>query len=373
MAKPSRRSAIQRVLLIALSWSLIGTLLFVYAHSFLAAITAGNIPDYYHPLTTWMGFALSSFAGGLVFGYVLVKQSRTARRRSFGREILVTTCWFIGVYVTSIVVPTVLATLSLGEERSLAAIGRNLLATMNGATFVSILVWAIVLGLTQFVLQINTKLGQGVLWNFITGKYFHPREENRIFMFLDLNDSTTIAEKIGHRRFFDLLSMFMADVAEPILENNGRIYSYVGDEVIVYWSPGDRQQNTDPYRCFFAISDRIKREAEKYTDAFDLVPDFKAAIHAGSVTIGEMGLVKKDIVFSGDTLNTTSRILSECRSTGFALLTSAQTVERSECAAAFNTSTLDLLTLRGKQKPIQLVGVERRSESHRVEASPPKD
>jgi len=64
-------------------------------------------------------------------------------------------------------------------------------------------------------------------------KYLKPKDEKRIFMFLDLKSSTTIAEEIGHRRYFEFISDFIADVTTPILNNHGEIYQYVGDEIVI--------------------------------------------------------------------------------------------------------------------------------------------
>src|SRR6185436_2281787 len=64
----------------------------------------------------------------------------------------------------------------------------------------------VIYGLLVFFLQINQLLGEGILWKFIGGKYHQPREEERIFMFLDMKSSTTIAEQLGHVRFYALLN-----------------------------------------------------------------------------------------------------------------------------------------------------------------------
>ena len=49
------------------------------------------------------------------------------------------------------------------------------------SSFIIMGVWAVVVSFTQFMLQVNDKFGPGILWKFITGKYFHPREEEKIF------------------------------------------------------------------------------------------------------------------------------------------------------------------------------------------------
>src|ERR1044072_3586681 len=52
--------------------------------------------------------------------------------------------------------------------------------------------------------QIDRKVGPGVVFKWLTSKYPQPREEERIFMFLDLKNSTTLAEKLGNLRFSQL-------------------------------------------------------------------------------------------------------------------------------------------------------------------------
>ena len=49
-------------------------------------------------------------------------------------------------------------------------------------------------------------IGPKVLGSLLTGRYYHPREEQRIILFLDLVGSTGIAEGIGNVRFHALLS-----------------------------------------------------------------------------------------------------------------------------------------------------------------------
>jgi adenylate cyclase len=50
--------------------------------------------------------------------------------------------------------------------------------------------------MVEFILQMNRHIGHNVLWYFVTGTYHRPKEEDRIFMFLDLRDYTKCAELI---------------------------------------------------------------------------------------------------------------------------------------------------------------------------------
>jgi adenylate cyclase len=165
--------------------------------------------------------------------------------------------------------------------------------------------------LTILILEVIDKYGPGGFWSMMRGEYNKPKIENRIFIFLDINNATTIAEKLGHTKYFRLLRDFFSDITIPILANGGEIYQYVGDEVVLSWknTPLNKQ------RCFKFLRNAyflLKRREAVYLKRFGIIPTFKAGIHAGEVTAGVIGIIKKDLVYSGDTLNTAARIRSKC-------------------------------------------------------------
>ena len=90
----------------------------------------------------------------------------------------------------------------------------------------------------QFLLQMNRMIGASVLRYFVAGVYHRPRTEERIFLFLDLADSTAHAERLGSARYFELLRTVVDGLTEPILESRGEIYQYAGDEVVITWPLG---------------------------------------------------------------------------------------------------------------------------------------
>ena len=164
-----------------------------------------------------------------------------------------------------------------------------------------------------FTYQMSRKMGQGVLWSFITGRYHQPREEERVFMFLDLTNSTTIAEKLGDVEYNKLLSDFFFDITESILSNYGKIYRYVGDEVVVSWSLNRGIANARFIRSFFAARQAIQGKAADYQAKYNLVPSFTAGFHYGKVIVGEIGEVKSQICFIGDVMYETTSIEKHCK------------------------------------------------------------
>jgi len=179
-----------------------------------------------------------------------------------------------------------------------------------------------------FTRQMSRKMGQGVLFNFITGKYHEPREEERIFMFLDITSSTTIAEKLGDIRYYNFLNDFFFDITKCILAARGELYRYVGDQVVVTWDTKEGLKNANCIRTHFYIKDEMEKLKEKYLEKYGFVPRFTSSFHCGPVIRGEIGEVKSQIVFSGEILYVTSLIEKKCRELGQPILLSADLMQR---------------------------------------------
>lgn len=217
--------------------------------------------------------------------------------------------------------------------------------------------WGLVVGLTQLFLQINSKFGQGDFWNIIRGRYNTPKEEQRIFMFLDLNASTRMAEQLGNEHYHALLKDFFADITVPILENKGSIYQYVGDEVVIAWNYENGKENMQCIRCFFDMKLHIQKLKDKYLQRYGLVPSFKAGLHCGRVIAGEVGIIKRDITYSGDVLNTTSRILDKCGELNEEVIASSDLLSELYAARNYITRSLGAMKLKGKEKEVMLVAL----------------
>lgn len=222
----------------------------------------------------------------------------------------------------------------------------------------SVLVYiASILVVTQFYVEISDSVSLSVLQNFFTGKYHKPIQEERIFMFLDMKSSTTIAEKIGHVRYFEMLKEYYSDLSEPVVQYYGEVYQYAGDEIIISWTLRNGLQNNNCIQCFFAMKAAISQQADKYHEKFGLLPEFKAGFHMGMVTTGEIGVIRKEIVFTGDVLNTTARIQGLCNTYGVDNLASGELINRLHLPAQFQIQGLGEAVLRGKGEKMELFSV----------------
>lgn len=210
----------------------------------------------------------------------------------------------------------------------------------------------------QFIMLITRFFRRSVLINYLAGRYHQVIEEERIFMFLDIRSSTTIAEQLGHFRWHRLLNDFFFDIGEPIHRSKGEIYQYVGDEVVVSWTKREGLENMNCIRCFYLIEEKIKSRSAHYKRRYGLVPEYKAGFHIGKVVAGEIGDFKRDIVFHGDTLNTASRIEEQCNRLGRNLLLSRDLLVELDLKKRFTEEYMGNIRLRGKDQELELYSLK---------------
>jgi adenylate cyclase len=208
--------------------------------------------------------------------------------------------------------------------------------------------FAIVAVTIQVVLQTNRIIGANVLRYFVAGVYHRPKLEDRIFLFLDLVGSTQLAERLGSTRYFELLRTFVDDLTEPVLEAEGEIHQYAGDEVVVTWPTKAGVRAANCVRCFFGIRAAVARHASRYERDFGTVPRFRGGLHGGTVTAGELGDLRQQIVFVGDILNTAARLEQYAKGAGLDLVVSDALLKRLALPPDVAATRCGELTLRGK-------------------------
>lgn len=208
-----------------------------------------------------------------------------------------------------------------------------------------------------FFRQLDRLLGPGVLWRYLAGRYHRPRRENRIFMFLDLKSSTTLAEEMGPERYVGMVNEFFRDLSGPVLDRSAEIYEYVGDEVVLTWPAEVGLRHGNCIRVFFDIEAAVERKRDVYLERFGVVPEFKAGMHMGEVMTAEVGDLKRSLVFNGDVLNTGSRIESQCNPLGRRFLVSEELLSQVGGGAGWRAEHLGEIPLRGKHEPMALAAL----------------
>ena len=205
----------------------------------------------------------------------------------------------------------------------------------------------------QFVLQMNRMIGANVLGYFAAGVYRRPKLEERVFLFVDLEGSTQLAERLGSARYFELLRRFVDDLTDPVLEAEGEIYQYAGDEVVITWPLAAGVRAGNCVACYFAIRATVARHATRYEREFGVTPRFRGGLHGGTVTGGELGDLRQQIVFVGDILNTAARLEEYAKRTGRDLVVSGTLLQRLSLPPGVEATRCGELELRGKEERVE--------------------
>lgn len=304
----------------------------------LQLILIGSILGILYPLlareagnfyATLNGFIIG-FIGASFIAFVEVYMSYYLRfKLSFISKLSIKTLiysLFFGVLI--IVVVSVSRSIEAGHSLAFFIENGDLAHFIFEEDFFIIVSYAFFLtGVVIFTNQISSKLGPGILWKMITGKYHTPKEEHRIFMFIDLNKSTTIAEKLGDLKYNNLLNNFFFDLSKAILRYEGEVYRYVGDEVVVTWKFRNGVKNLNFLKCFNEGIKAIDRNESAYLKKYGIKPEFTTGIGSGNVICGQVGDIKTQIVYHGDCLYETEQIQKLCKNYGVNVLISSDIIK----------------------------------------------
>ncbi len=214
---------------------------------------------------------------------------------------------------------------------------------------------------TLFYNEISEKIGAKSFLNFVTGKYHRPQVEQRIFMFIDMKSSTTLAEQLGHFKYFKLLRSYYGVLSESIIDYSGEIYQYVGDEMVITWELKKGISNNNCVHCFFRMKEDLIAKQDWFFRHYGVCPEFKGSLHTGEVVTGEIGTLKKDLIFTGDTLNTASRIQGLCNDVSAELLVSSHMMAKLKLEETFESESLGLQDLKGKKKEIEVFSIRKKN------------
>jgi adenylate cyclase len=224
--------------------------------------------------------------------------------------------------------------------------------------YITLVYTAVAAGIISFINQMNNKFGPGVLIPLLLGKYRNPKEEERIFMFMDLKSSTTHAEKLGHIKYSALIRDSFMDINQVLAKHNAEIYQYVGDEIVISWPVSEGLRDLACVEFFFSVMDQFNLKHDFYEENYGFVPQFKAGLHLGVVTAVEVGEIKRDIAYHGDTLNTASRIQSICNQYNRTFLISQDLKIAADLENDYNLKSLGQINLKGKDNPVKVYSID---------------
>jgi adenylate cyclase len=211
--------------------------------------------------------------------------------------------------------------------------------------------------LMNFIIQVAKKFGPGVLFDLLRGKYYHPRKEHFILLFIDLKGSTTISESLGHEMYSRFIKECVHELTPVLIKNKASVYQYVGDEIVLHWKIEEGFYQLRCFNTFFEFKRRLDERKHHFKDKYGVCPEFKAGMDAGEVTVTEIGDIKREIAFHGDVLNTAARLEKKCNEYKKWLLVTENLVESISPVDKYEFEFLNDIPLRGKHEKVKFFAV----------------
>lgn len=340
-----------------LIWSIVIWVISAFLFGFIRVWGVESLPSFervvdFNPVHFSFQMLVLGLAIGIPFGIMdFVLDTNWIKRNSYWRIIL------IKVVVQSFIAVFSLAVLVIANNLS-EEIRLSMMSFIFSETSV---LWIIVTGIVSFFIYflevVKSKIGNRVMFNLIMGKYHNPRVETRIFMFLDMKDSTTHAENLGHIKFSSLIQDSLNDLTAAIIEHKVEVYQYVGDEAVLTWSFSDGFLNANCLQVYYTFQNTLNDRKEYYENEYGFVPFFKAGVHLGEVTVSEVGIIKREIAYHSDVLNTAARIQGKCNEFKAELLISEDLKDKLEMQQFYKYQRIGGISLKGKQQLVNIYKV----------------
>jgi len=358
--KPINRPALYELLFIIVSiYVLLYAYYFLTWWAFTPNLRSGLFYDYLNSGYIHLEIIVQGTLFGLLFGLInyMVNKSKITRK-SFGAIILIKSFLYlfamlisgsivVGIFLISRIIPADIMLRMIHEDISFSYM----------ITF--IVYFSMIVILINITLQINRKFGYGVLFSMITGKYHKPREERRIFMFLDMKDSTGNAERLGHYDYSRLIQSCIHDLTDLIIRYKAHVYQYVGDEVVLTWKTNKGVKDSNCLNLYYAFEQRLKDRQEYYEKHFNIIPEFKAGLDEGKIIVTEVGDLKREIAYHGHVLHTAARLEKLCKNLQKNLLITQNLISALPAGDGFDKEFLGDFQLKGKEQKEKVYGIKR--------------
>lgn len=177
--------------------------------------------------------------------------------------------------------------------------------------------------------------------------------------FSDIRGFTSISEQMKNPHdLINYLQLYMDPMSQIIIDEKGTIDKYIGDAIMAYWNAPYSISNHADKALSAAIKQieylKVLNEDLKQKNLPPL--DMGIGLNTGEAIVGEMGSkLRSDYTIIGDSVNLASRVESLCKQYHAKIIITQYVKESLQ--EKYIMKTLDLVKVKGKNKPVELFEV----------------
>ena len=186
----------------------------------------------------------------------------------------------------------------------------------------------------------------------------YAQEDNATILFSDLHSYTSFSEHSSPGKILRFLNDIGQAMIPVIHENNGFINQFVGDSIMAIFYQHEQMDGDNALKSAISMQKAID-ELNRKNKKKDL-PNQQMGIglNTGKITTGTIGnQVRMDAAVIGDVVNLASRVESLTRFYRQKILITTYTVWRLKNARMYKMRPIDLVRVKGKTKPVEIMEV----------------
>ncbi len=176
--------------------------------------------------------------------------------------------------------------------------------------------------------------------------------------FSDIAGFTNFSEQLKPERLVALLNDYLTNMTDIVLEHGGVVDKYIGDAIMAFWGAPlpEPEHAKKAVLAALAMRRRCCELQNRWQAEFGPLVHARAGINSGPAVSGNMGSRHKfNYTVMGDTVNLASRLEGANKPYGTDLMISESCY--AHVKDFVETRELDLLAVKGKQKPVTVYEV----------------
>ncbi len=198
------------------------------------------------------------------------------------------------------------------------------------------------------------------------GKYVSPRVVDQILaqppelggvdkelsvFFSDIRGFTSLSETMSPQELVNHLNLYLTAMTDIILEYNGTLDKYVGDEIMCFWGAPLPQEDHAILACKCALAQMRKLDELNQGWPPERQIDIGIGINSGVMTVGNMGsLGRMNYTLMGDNVNLGARLEGTNKEYGTHIILSEYTYGLVKDRVIIRE--LDNIRVKGKHRPV---------------------
>ncbi len=179
-------------------------------------------------------------------------------------------------------------------------------------------------------------------------------------LFADIRGFTTISEKLSPEEVAELLREYLTSMTEAVFKYGGTVDKFIGDAVMaLYNAPFEQPDHAvQAVRTALEFQERVKALSERWVAKCGSPLKNGVGINTGEVVVGTLGSAQRlEYTAVGDAVNLASRLESLTKDFATPIIISESTYQ--EVKRIFSGRYLGEVTVKGKEVPVKIYGVER--------------